>query len=326
MQRTNLFLYKEFIQALYFTYGKSYDAFGYSAGLRAEQVNINGHLVTLDSVIKNTYFKLYPTLHLSYKINERQEIQLNYSKRINRPDADELNPFPEYTDPQNLRAGNPKLLPEIIHSAEFGYKWQNKKCSFVPSLYYRYKTNGFTEVINRINDSVLLATSANLATDRSAGLELIFSVKPVKFFSANLSGNFFYNRIDASNLGYTGKRSIISFSTNVNTAFLVTKSTMVQLSSNYRSARLTAQGKVFPTLFVNTGIRQEVFKKKAALTFTVSGLFASLRDKRELRTFYLKQNSNGRRDARIMYLGASYRFGKTANAPKEDKLLFDNGL
>lgn len=323
--KSNQFLYKESIQAVYVTWKKSFKAFGYSAGIRAEQVTIKGNLVTLDSLIKNNYFKLYPTMHLSYKLSDAKELQLNYSRRINRPDADELNPFPEYRDPRNLQAGNPNLLPEIINSVEFGYKWQNKNFSFVPSVYYRYKTNGFTQVIKKINDSILLTTSENLAKDQSAGLELIFSAKAGKFFNANMSSNIFYNQIDASNIGYSQTKSIVSFSTNINSTFIITKNTMLQLSSNYRSARLTPQGKVFPTVVVNVGIRQDLFKKKVALTLTASDIFASLKEKRELNTLYLNQTSVGKRDARIFYFGLSYRIGKTKKVPKEEKLQFDNG-
>ncbi len=323
--KTNLFLYKESIQAIYATYQKSYEAFGYEAGLRGELVNIKGNLVTLDSLIKNNYFKLYPTLHLSYEIDDDHELQLNYSRRINRPDPDELNPFPEYRDPRNLRAGNPKLLPEIINSVEFGYKWQNKNYSFVPSIYYRYRTNGFTEVIKPINDSTLLTTSENLAKDKSAGLELIFSAKVKKIFTGNVSGNIFYSQIDASNLGYSQRKSIVSFSTNINTTFTVTKTSLVQLSANYRSARLTPQGKEYPRFITNIGMRQDLMKKKLAITLTISDLLASAKEKRYFNTSYLNQTSTGRRDARIFYLGVSYRFGKAKKEKKEDKLEFDNG-
>jgi outer membrane receptor protein involved in Fe transport len=321
--KTNLFLYKESIQAVYLTYEKSFKAFGFSAGVRAEQVNIKGNLVTIDSLIQNNYFKLYPTLHLSYEIDDDNELQLNYSRRINRPDPDELNPFPEYRDPRNLRAGNPKLLPEMINSVEFGYKWKNKNYSFVPSIYYRYRTNGFTEVIKPINDSTLLITTENLSNDQSAGLELIFSAKAAKIFTGNISSNIFYNQIDASNLGYAQKKSIVSFSTNINTTFTVTKTTMVQVSGNYRSARLTPQGKQYARFVANMGLRQDMLKKKMALTLTLSDIFASGKDKRDFNTTYLNQTAVGTRDVQIFYIGFSYRFGKTPKQSKEQKLQFE---
>ena len=323
--KSNRFKYGEAIHALYGTYQHSYEKFGYSAGFRFEQASIKGTLVTKDSAISNDYFKIYPTLHLSYKL-KNGELQLNYSKRVHRPEGDDLNPFPEYQDPYNIRAGNPNLLPEVTHSAEFGYKWQNEKISFVPSLYYRYKQNGFTSVIARVNDSVLLTTQQNLSNDKSTGLELIFSAKAGKFLSASLSSNFFYNKIDASNLGYSKPKSIVSMSTTFNSTATITKTTLWQVSCNYRSARLTPQGKVFPGFVLNTGLRQDLFKKKVSVILTASDLLKTLRQKIELNTFYLKQTAIGKRDARIIYLGVSYRFGKLIKKSSEEKLQFDNNL
>lgn len=323
--KSSRFKYNGFIHAVYGVYEQGFEKFGFSAGLRAEQVFINGNLVTKDSLISNRFFKIYPTLHLSYKLKE-SEIQLNYSKRVNRPDGDELNPFPEYIDPYNLQAGNPKLLPEIIHSVELGYKWQNEKYSFVPSLYYRYKRNGFTEVTVPVNDTVLLTTQQNLSTDKSSGLELIFSAKPAKFLSVNLSSNFFYSQIDATNIGYDDKKSIVSMSANFNSTITLTKTTLWQVSSNYRSARLTPQGKSFGNFVLNTGVRQDLFRKKVSLTLTVTDILKTLRQKTEFNSFYLKQNSFSKRDSRIIYLGISYRFGKTIKKADEEKLQFDDVL
>ena len=320
--KTNRFLFNQTIHALYGTYQKSYEKFSYSLGLRLEESIIKGNQVTKDTFINNDYLKLYPTLHLAYQLKNGQ-LQLNYSRRVHRPEGDDINPFPEYQDPYNVRAGNTKLLPEIIHSVEFGYKWQDKKFSFVPSLYYRYKQNGFTQVTVPVNDSVLLTTQQNLSNDQSAGLELIFSAKAGKFFSSNLSTNFFYNQINATNLGYFDNKTIISFSTNFNSTFTITPTTMLQVSANYRSARLTPQGKNYPSFVLNMGIRQDMFKKKVSVILAASDILRTLQQKSELNATYLKQTSIGRRDAQIVYLGISYRFGKLIKKADE-KMQFDN--
>lgn len=322
--KSNKFIYDQYLSAFYGTYQHSYGAFGYALGLRGEQTNIKADLVTKDSVLTNNYFKFYPTIHFAYNL-KNGDIQLNYSRRVRRPEADDLNPFPEYADPRNLRAGNPKLLPEIINSVEFGYKWHNDKYSFVPSIYYRYKQNAFTQVIKKFNDSTYLTTQENLSNDKSAGLELIFSAKPAKFISANLSSNFFYNTIDATNLGYSTNKSVISMSLNFNCTFVITKNTMAQVNSNYRSARLTPQGKSYGTFVFNAGIRQDVFKKKVSITVTGSDLFKTLQERRELNTILLKQTTTGRRDAQIIFLGIAFHFGKAAKK-SEDKIQFDNSL
>ncbi|MGB8194342.1 MAG: outer membrane beta-barrel family protein, partial [Chitinophagaceae bacterium] len=317
---------------VYATYQKSYEQFGFSVGARTEAVFTKSHLLptdafpgSVDSFVYNDYFKVYPTVHLSYNIKDNHELQLNYSKRVNRPEADELNPFPEFQDPRNLRSGNPKLLPEIIHSIEFGYKWQGKNVSFVPSIYYRYTKNGFTSVVIPLNDSTLLTTEQNLSNSRSAGLELILSVKTNKWFSTNLSTNIFYNRINADNLGYIQNRSVVSLSANLNSNFTITKSTMLQVSANYRSARLTPQGKFYPVLVFNSGLRQDLFRNKVSITFTASDIFRSQRQKSTINTAYLQQVSVNRREGQIFYLGISYRFG-IMKKEKEEKLEFDEGL
>jgi outer membrane receptor protein involved in Fe transport len=325
-ERTNRFRYREHIHAVYATLEKTWENWGLSAGVRGEQAYTTSNLLTKDSLIRNNYFNLYPTLHLSYALKEGSELQLNYSKRVNRPDADELNPFPEYQDSLNLRAGNPTLQPEIIHSIELGYKWQNKNFSFVPSLYYRYKQNGFTTVTVPLNDSTLLTTQQNLSNDQSAGLELIFSAKAGSWFNTNLSSNIFYNRINSDNLGFIQNRSIISMSATLNSNFTLAKTTILQLSSNYRSARLTPQGKTYATVVLNMGMRQDLFKNKISLTVTASDLFASLRQKTELNTPTLKQTSLNRRDGRIIFIGISYRFGIIKKEKEDEKLQFDNSL
>jgi hypothetical protein len=101
---------------------------------------------------------------------------------------------------------------------------------------------------------------------------------------------------------------------------------MFQLSSNFRSARLTPQGKSFGSFVFNTGMRQDLFKKKMSFTLTASDLFNTLKQKSELTTMYLKQFATGKRDARIIYLGISYRFGKLIRKNNEEKLQFDNNL
>jgi len=323
--RSNRFLYNESVHAFYSTYQRTYNAFSFSVGLRAETAKTKVNLRTKDSVINNHYFQLYPTLHLAYALT-KGELQLNYSRRVNRPDGDDMNPFPEYIDPLNLRAGNPKLLPEYIHSVEMGYQLQGKNFSFVPSLYYRYKYNGFTTVTKQVNDSVLLTTRENLSNDQSAGLELIASANTAKFFSANLSANIFYNTINTANLGIPQKKSIFTFSTNFISTFTFTPNTQLQLSCNYRSARQTAQGQVYPSFVMNMGARQDLFKKKLTVTLTLSDVLKTLRQKVTLNTAYLQQTVINSRDARVFYIGISYRFGNSSTKKPAEKMQFDNNL
>lgn len=326
LEKTNHFIYNENIHAVYTTYSDTYGAIGVLGGLRAEQSFIDAHLVSKSSTLKNNYFNVYPTLHLSYKLSEFMQLQLNYSKRANRPEGDDLNPFAEYQDPRNIRAGNPNLKPEFIHSLEFGWQWQTDFLTIVPSVFYRNRYNGMTSVTKAINDTTLLTTKENLANDQSAGLELVFSGGYGNFLSANLSGNAFYEKIDASNLGFSNYKSTITYSGNMSCNANFSSATMIQINSNYRSARLTPQGEYKPSFVFNLGMRQDFFDDQLSLIFTISDLFKTLRREMNLDTSWMKQTIINSRDSRIMYLGVTYHIGKPSKKAKEKAIQYDNGI
>jgi outer membrane receptor protein involved in Fe transport len=323
--KTNRFIYTSNIHVLYATFEKEYGSFGVLGGLRAENAFVNSRQVTTDTVLKNQYFRLYPSLHLSYKLDDKNELQLNYSHRIQRPEGDELNPFPEYQDPYNLRKGNPHLKPEDIHSIEIGYQFKKKNITFLSTVYYRYRYNGMTSITKYMNDTVLLTTTENLSKSQMAGLELVLTSTIGDIANINLSTNTFYNTIDASQLGYSSNRSIITWSANLSGSLNITKSTVIQVTSNYVAKRLTPQGEMSPSFVLNTGFRQEFMKNKAALIFTISDLFNSLRNNSILNTPELYQTVIRRRSARIFYVGLTYTFGKQ-NSKKENQLKYDNQL
>lgn len=324
--KSNQFIYNENINVFYSTFEKEFGKFGFLVGLRAEQALIKSHQVTTDSLLNNNYLKLYPSLHLSYNIDDAHELQLNYSHRIRRPEGDDLNPFPEYQDPYNLRIGNPRLKPEETHSVEFGYQYKNKVTTITSTLYYRYTYNGMTSLTKYMNDSVLVTTRFNLSKSTSAGFEFIVATTLAKIINVNFSSNTFYNTIDASSLGYSSNKSNISFLLNLNSSVNLTKSTMAQFTSNYVSERLTPQGKQLPSFVMNMGFRQEFLKKKAAFIFTVSDVFNSLKNNSEVNTPELYQHVSRRRSARMIYSGVSYTFGRELKKSKENTLKFDNQL
>lgn len=309
--KTNRFLFNRDIHAIYATVGHSIENFSFLAGLRAEEALIASNLVTADTTIPSNYFKLYPTLHLAYDLSKRQQLQLNYSHRVRRADSDEHNPFAEYTDPRNMEAGNPKIKPEQVHSVEFGFNLQTDHFSVLPSIYYRYKYDAFTEIRRMVNDSTLLRYYTNLSNDQSAGLELIASAEIKNFLSLNFSANTFYYVIDASNLGYSSRKSTISLNAKLAANVELWESNLMQINAYYRSVRLTPQGETKPLVLLNVGMRQELFHKKASLTLTISDVFNSLKRTRRIDTTVLYQNAVSKRNSQIIYLGFTYRFGNS---------------
>jgi hypothetical protein len=196
----------------------------------------------------------------------------------------------------------------------------------VPTLFYRYKVNGFSMVTYSLNDSVLVTTIDNVAKDQSAGLDFSGTAQVAKIISLNFSAAGFWSQIDASNIGYSDKKSSFSWNAKLNASVSITKTTLFQLNGQYRSEVLTAQGVRKPSWVVNLGFRQDLWKKKLSLIATVSDLFDSQSWKNSVSTDILVQESVRRRDARVIYLGLVLHFGTNGKKQKEAKFEFDNGM
>nr|WP_199083168.1 TonB-dependent receptor [Pedobacter sp. ASV19] len=220
--KTNHFIYNENVHALYGTFSTAYKKISLMLGLRGEYSDLDSRLITTGISVPNSYFKLYPSLHVGYKLEENKELQLNYSRRVRRPEADDLNPFPEYPDPTNVKVGNPYLLPEIIHSVELAYQWRKAGISVLPGIYYRYTYNRFTAITEPLNDSVLVTRQQNLASDQALGADVVVSGTISDQLNLSFTPNVFYSTIDASNLGYSSKKSTITWSANLNACLLYT--------------------------------------------------------------------------------------------------------
>ena len=326
LTRTNRFIYDAAIHAFYATYARKFGAFGLLAGLRFEHAGIDTNQVTARLIGSNDYNRFYPSLHLSYDLTETQQLQLNYSHRVHRPEGDDLNPYPEYQDPFNLRAGNPHLVPEEIHSIEAGWQYRQNDSTYLATGYYRYRYHGRTDVTRYIDSTTLLTTKENLGTSRSGGLELGANTRLRERVSLNFSANAYHNEIDASNLGFSTRRSTLAWDAKLNASFDVTKTTLVQLNTNFTAKRLTPQGYRYPTAVANLGLRHNFTDRKTAIVCTVSDVCNSLRERTHIDTATLHEDVTRRRSSRIVYLGLIYNFGKPAKKPKKDDLQFDNSL
>jgi outer membrane receptor protein involved in Fe transport len=324
--KSNRFVFDENIFALYATYESEFGKFGVMGGLRGEYAAIGSRLVSADSVIPNNYSNLFQTLHTSYRLNEANELQINYSLRINRPEGDDLNPFPEYRDPFNVQSGNPHLKPEKIHSIEFGYLLKSDATTFAATAYYRNTFNRMTEITKYVNDSVLLTTKENMSSSQSSGLEFTVNSAFGKWANVNFSSNIFYNVIDASDLGYGSNKAAVSWYAALNANFNIAKHLMTQANMRYTARSLTPQGYREPSFIANIGARYSFLNNKAHILLTVSDLLDSYRSVTTIDTPELKERIERKRAPRIFYLGFVYNFGKSEKKNKEAVLKYDEQL
>ncbi len=309
---TNQFGYASTVHALYGTYefhlGKKLTAL---TGLRFEATSINVNQITTALDTRSDYYRLYPTLHLEYARSEHSTLRFSYSHRIVRPDADALNPYPYYQNPINLRAGNPRLVPQETDAFEASYAYAAHGLNIELTPYLRASTNVFTSVSRQISPTVLLTTQDNLGKSTAGGLEFSGSGKFSPALAYNVSGSFYYNRIDAANIGIAGARSAIGYSAKGNLDYKASKSDLLQLSVNYLGRRLIPQGYRLPAASANFGYRHQLRPGLAAV-FTVTDITDTLKDRVVLDTGTVHDVSSLRRGPRGINFALAWTFGGNA--------------
>lgn len=324
-QKSNDFLFHENIHSIYGTLEHNLDKLAIMIGARAEQSFIKSNLLTLNQIVNDNYFIFYPTLHSSYSLNGNNEFQFNYSLRVNRPEGDDKNPFPEYQDPYNIRAGNPYLKPEKIHSIEMGWQYKKDATTFILTPYYRYTFNKMTEITQILDNGVMKTTKENMSSSHATGTELILNSAISRWCNFNINSNLYWNVIDASNLGYSNNRSAFSWSIAANANFIPAKNLMFQINTHYKSSELTAQGTSGSAYIMNVGAKYDIPKYNLTCTATVSDLFDSFKNTLDIHTPTIDRHLVRKRQPRIFYFGISYHFGN-GSKKRNQELKYDEAL
>ena len=125
---------------MYMQAGNNYGNFSLQLGLRGELSQIRTKYDESKEDHDTTYFNLFPTVHMTYKLNEIHSLQISYSRRIQRPNHWWLNPFHSFTDSRNFFTGNPELKPEFTDSYEAGYLMNYRVINLYAGLFYRHST------------------------------------------------------------------------------------------------------------------------------------------------------------------------------------------
>jgi outer membrane receptor protein involved in Fe transport len=314
--RTNRFLYDQDVYAGYVTYERPFGDFTALAGLRAEQVEIRTDQVTSGQKDDNSYFRVYPSLHLGYTVSQTQTLTANYSRRVQRPQVQDLNPYRIYQDPNNYRAGNPDLKPQVTDSYELGWQYRKGPASYLATAYYRESRDGVTDVVSDLGGGVFLNTRENLAKSRNGGLELVANGKLTPKLSYNISGNAFWNEIDASDLGFAGKRSGTTLSGRASLSWQATPKDFFQLNGFTSGRRLMPQGYREPISLLNLGYRRKV-SDRLNFVVTANDVLNAFKDVTVIDTPWLRERAERRANVRAVFFGFTYSFGGGKARPEQ---------
>ncbi|MEO5592043.1 MAG: TonB-dependent receptor [Chitinophagaceae bacterium] len=336
---SNNYDYTENIHAIYATYSKKYGGFSYQLGLRAEYAKFTGNLV--DSAfkfgyeypagIKNTWNALFPSLFLTQKINDKDQVQLNFSRRIRRPDFWQLNPFIDISDPVNLRQGNPQLKPEFINSFEVNYSKTYTSGNFLGVLYLHNNPADITQYSDTItaeqythlasagvDPNAILNTFINGSVTNRWGAEFTVQQKLGNNFDITPTANFQYrtvkaavNGLDLSNNGFNWMGKLIVNYKIVTKKYPLFNNLSFQLSGDYESPEVIPQGKTKSEFDSDFAMRKDFLKNnKATITFGINDIFNTQRWGNIYDTPSFYQDSYRRWSIRTFRISFSYKFGK----------------
>jgi outer membrane cobalamin receptor len=310
---SNSFKFNEQINAVYgmlnsFVGDKENPKWKYNLGLRAENVSNTGATKNNSDRFNNDYYKLFPSASLQLNLGTDEFVKIGYSKRINRPDLDELNPFVDITDALNPHGGNPYLQPEIIHIGEMSYNKEWSKYSFSTNAFYRNATNTIKQYAELQDNGVIFLQPRNIGSTITYGLETIFSLKPIGFYDANISITAFQQNINASNLAQDVVNSAFSWYGKIINNFVPWTGGKLQIIGNYNSALATPQGKRIPVYNVDMGFQQKIGKGNARLGLVVTDMFNTLESGYKNNTLLFSNNRTSKSDTRALMITFAYTF------------------
>ncbi len=316
----NTFEAEQTVHALYATYERPFgEKFSGQLGLRLEQAEIDVEDVTNAVSASQDYFRAYPTAHLQYKLTDTQTLRASYSKRIQRPQPTQLNPFVAYGDPQNLRSGNPDLEPQETDSFEAMWQLRRGQSFYQVTGYYRDTTGAFTDVATDLGNGIFLTRPENLGGRTDLGVEVTASGRLHSTLRYNASVNAFHQEIDARGIpgGRTREGDLLTGRLSLN--WQPTAKDFVQVSGFWQGDQLLAQGVRESGGMLNLGYRRKL-TDTVSLNITGRDILNSFGGATVYDTPQFRERTEQDIKLRAFYIGLTWSLG---SGPRRQPEQFD---
>lgn len=311
--KSNHFIYEENIYAAYAVISKKIGAWKLQGGLRGEATKIKGRQLVGQQSFDDDYVQWFPSGSVAYKPNELHSVEFNYSRRIQRPSYDQLNPFKFYLDETTYKTGNPRLQPQTTQSVECTYGYQEK---FFATLSFSRTQKVITESIapSETEERVTVQTTRNLDRQDVYGLFLMVPLELRKGWEMNSNLNVYWS-------GYTGTVSGTAlnnsgqFTWNLNMThnFNLGNNLTAELTANYQAPERYAFDQVRALGFVNVGL-QKKFNNQSTLKFSAADLFKTNRIEATTQFNNYREHFLVVRDTRVFMLSYTYSWGNGKNS------------
>lgn len=307
--QSNTFDYKEQVYALYGTFSSQYKGFSYSLGLRGEQSVGNAELATTGVKFDKNYSNLFPSASISQKLGTTEQIQVTYSRRINRPQMWALNPFRLSLDPSNIFAGNPNLKPELIDSYELSFNKFFTTASITPSIFYRYTHDKIDRTRFLIDSNTTLTSYDNFSSSKSYGVELVGNATFFKFWNLNGSVSYYKTEVNAENIQVGLTNSDFTWSGRISSSMTLPNIASLQLSYYYSGKQAVAQGEMAPFQAFDISLRKSFFDNKLDVGLRFADVFKSQEFKVNVNDPSYTEVFTRGFDSRNVFLTLTWKFG-----------------
>ena len=291
-------------------------------GARFEQYEVDGQFVKGNEKAKysDSRFTVYPSAFFTFTPNEKNQLQLSYSRRVDRPSIKQVNPIREWSTPLISSFGNPNLEPQYTNSFEFNYTKGLEKGSTTIGVFYRRVNDNISRVLNKdpLDVEKVEMSYYNTASNDRYGVEMSANYRFFKWWSMNASSDLYIQKETGVSNGENLEITNNSFNVRVSNSFTATQKLRFQLFAMYRGGGKDLQFEVDPMWMINTGASYSVLKGKGTLTFRVNDIFEGMKFKFKSKVPY-NQLGEFHWESRTAYLGFAYRFGSGKNKAKRRK-------
>ncbi len=272
------FQYNENVHAAYGIVSSELERISWQLGLRTEISDIQTNIKD-SSLIKNyNYTNLFPSAFFTWKVDETSQLQLSYSRRINRPRFRDLNPLSSFTNNRNFRVGNPALQPEYTDSYEFGYLQNFNKSSIYYGIYHRHTEDLILRVSKPADENGnTYMVPENIGISNSFGVEVNANKDFSKWYRMTGNFNFYRQSISGSAFGEKLGSETVTFSTRLNNNFKIKKLMDAQLNINYRAPQKQPQGKQLSMTGIDIGMSRDIWNNNGTLSLSGRNVFNTMR-------------------------------------------------
>jgi iron complex outermembrane recepter protein len=306
--RSNHFVYDENINAAYVNMNKQIKKWNLQGGLRLENTIAKGYQVTNDSTFKRNFTNLFPSAFISYALDKKNSLTVSYSRRITRPNYQDLNPFTYFLDSLSYRQGNPYLLPQFTNNIELSHSYKGK---LITTLNYNNTTDVISQIFKQNTQTkIVYFTADNVAKFINMGISITAPIPVTKWWNANLFTNVYNNHYKGIYNGSDLDIAYTSFTVNLTNTFTIKKGFTAELSGFYRGKGVDQLTINEPMYQISVGGQKNILKNKATVRLNVRDPFAwqQYRGLTEYGNIYAKIHSKF--DARSVTATFTYRFGK----------------